>query len=425
MTITPTARYGDVFALPQVALTFGLSLIGRAAYALVLLPLLYAVTEATGSIALAGTAVALYGATASLLAPMRALAIDRHGARPVLAILILIFGMTLAALATASLSGGSGGVLIALAATAGAFAPPLGPTMRVAWGSLAPNEALLRKGLSLDAVVEELLYLAGPALAGLSLAIVAPGQALLVPAVLVILGGLTFIATPAVGAMRSQPSAHDDARTGRPLVFEARFVGLLLPALVAGGVSGTISLAVPVLLETHGGPTAAGIALGLFAGGSAIGGLLYGALTVPYSPARQLVTLATVLVAASSLLAVVSGAVAVAVVLAMAGLFFSPVMIIAYVAAHSAGGQHRQNAATTWVNTSHNVGASAGSALAGVLIQSAGVPLAVVTTTGVALVLLSTSAILAGSRPLSVAGGRRARPPLRQQAGSRAADPEL
>ncbi|HXH36165.1 MAG TPA: MFS transporter [Plantibacter sp.] len=395
MSSARTARYLDVLTLPHVPLTFGVAIIGRAAYALVLLPLLYAVSDATGSIALAGVAVALYGATASFLAPIRAWFIDRYGARRVLAALTVAFGGTITTLAIAALTSDSGSLLILLAGIAGAFAPPLGPTMRVAWGRLAPTGDLLRKGLSLDAVVEELLYLAGPAAAGFALVVVAPGAALFVPAALVIVGGLLFVATPTVGGMGARDRSVPSVDRGSSLLLRPRFVGLLLPVLVAGAVSGTISVAIPVVLAEYGGSAAAGIALGLFAGGSALGGLLFGALKVPGSPARQLVVLATLLLLASSSIVAVSGVAAVSVVLAAAGLFFSPVMIVAYVAAHVAGGEHQQNAATTWVNTGHNVGAAAGSALAGVLIQSIGTAGAIIAIGAGALGLLVASSALA------------------------------
>lgn len=74
-------------------------------------------------------------------------------------------------------------------------------------------------------------------------------------------------------------------------------------------------------------------------------------------------------------------------------------MIVAYVAAHTAGGEHRRNAATTWVNTSHNIGGAAGSAVAGVLIQSAGTPTAILAIGAAAAVLLATSALLARATP--------------------------
>ncbi|MBA8816826.1 putative MFS family arabinose efflux permease [Microbacterium halimionae] len=375
--------------------TFGAAVIGRAAYALVFLPLLYAVTDATGSIALGGAAVAVYGATASFLSPVRAWSIDRFGARPVLALLTILFGGALAAIATASLVGSGGATLIVLAGLAGTVAPPLGPTMRVAWGALTPSSAHLRKALSLDAVTEELLYLAGPALAGIALAFIAPGLALYVPAALVTVGGLWFVATSAVGDMSHRVLATDVHAKSRSLLLDRRFVGVLLPALVAGAISGTLSVAVPASLEGNGGPAAAGVALGLFAGGSALGGLLYGALKVPGSLARQLVVLSAGLLVASSFVAVVSDAVAVSIVLAIAGLFFSPVMIVAYVAAHAAGGERQQNAATTWVNTSHNLGGAAGSATAGILIQQGGVPTAIIGTAVVAVLIIALSGILA------------------------------
>lgn len=69
-------------------------------------------------------------------------------------------------------------------------------------------------------------------------------------------------------------------------------------------------------------------------------------------------------------------------------------MIVAYVAAHAAGGAHRQNSATTWVNTSHNLGGAAGSAMTGVLIQMSGIASAIGGTAIAALLLLTVSALL-------------------------------
>lgn len=394
MQSTRTARYIDVLRLPRVLGTFGAALIGRGAYALVFLPLFYAVTDVTGSVGLAGIAVGLYGAGASFLAPIRAWFIDHFGARRILAVLVVLFSATLAAIALSTFYRLDGGTLLVLATVAGAVAPPLGPTMRVAWGRLAPTSELLKKGLSFDAVVEELLYLGGPAATGLALAFIAPGVALLVPAALVLVGGLLFVTTRTVGDMGPQLPRDKRGTRERPLLLEPRFVAILIPTLVAGAISGSLSISVPVVVAGAGGPAAAGIALGLFAGGSAVGGLLYGALRVPGSPTRQLLALTAALVVVSSVMALAAGAVAVSVVLTAAGLFFSPVMIVAYFAAHQAGGEHRQNSATTWANTSHNVGAALGSALAGIMIQATTVPAAVLGIATGSVILLIASAVL-------------------------------
>lgn len=397
MPSTSEARYFDVLTLPRVPVTFGSALIGRAAYALVFLPLLYAVTDATGSIAQAGAAIALYGAGASFLAPARAWFIDRFGARRILTILVVLFATAISAVAVATLFSAGGILLLALSAVAGVVAPPLGPTMRVAWPSLVPEGELLKRAMSLDAVVEELLYLAGPAVAGVALTVASPGAVLLGPAVLVLVGGLLFVSTSAVGEMGTRTRAGTSGRGQRPLILERRFLAIVLPVLIAGGLSGAVGVAVPDILAGDGGATAAGVALGCFAGGSAIGGLIFGRLRLSASPFRQLAALTLLMASVLMGLAIFSGAVAVVVILVVAGLFFSPIMIVGYMTAGTMGGEHRQNSATTWVNTGHNLGSAAGSALIGVGLQLAGAPPAIVwSIAGAVLLLLVAGALNAG-----------------------------
>lgn len=398
MVSSPHSAYARVLALPGVRRTFLLSLVGRSAYALVFLPLFYAAHHAEPSIAFAGGVVATYGAGASFLAPARAWCIDRFGARRVLSALTVAFGSALAAIGLLSLASGPAWAFVALAAAAGAVAPALGPTMRVAWAALLLDEADLRKGLSLDAVVEELLYLAGPAVAGVALTVLAPGFALLMPAGLVMVGGLAFVASDAVQSMPSRVARlGPDGVKSRPLVLRARFVALLIPALVAGGISGMVSVTIPAAVADAGGPGVAGIALGLFAGGSAVGGLLYGALRAPGTSAAQMLALGAALVVTASLVALTDNGAWLSVILGLAGLFFSPVMIVAYLAAHNAANGLQQNAATTWVNTSHNVGSTLVIAAAGILIQQTSVPVSTVVIGVASLVVLAAGGVL-GSR---------------------------
>ncbi|MEP7766205.1 MFS transporter [Sanguibacter sp. 25GB23B1] len=394
MSSAPRGAYARVLSRPRVVTTFSLSMIGRSAYALVFLPLFYAAEQATSSIAFAGVAVAVYGAGATVLAPARAWLIDRFGARAMLTVLVLGFSASLSALAVSSLTASPGWVIVGLAGLAGAVAPPLGPTMRVAWGQLLPSADDRKAGLSLDAVVEELLYLAGPAVAGLLLVTLSPGHAMLVPAVLVAVGGLLFVSTSAVTQMVGEPRRTDAPLPGRPLVLQPGFAALLVPALVAGGMSGLVGVAVPAAGEVLGSTAMVGIALGVFAGGSAVGGLLYGALRVPGSPARQLPVLSGLLVLGVSCLAISDDGTVVTIVLGLAGLFFSPVMIVAYLAAPAAAGTRRQNAATTWVNTSHSLGATLVSAAAGFMIQRAGIPFTVLAVAGAALAMVLVSGLM-------------------------------
>jgi len=69
--------------------------------------------------------------------------------------------------------------------------------------------------------------------------------------------------------------------------------------------------------------------------------------------------LTALLVITSGAASLVSSPISLAVVLALTGIFLSPVMIVAYFAANAFGRPARQTESTTWVNTSHNVGAAA------------------------------------------------------------------
>ena len=320
-----------------------------------------------------------------------------------LSLLAVAFGGMLVALAIDAFAAWSGTTMVVIAGLAGAVAPPLGPAMRVAWSELAREPALLRKALSFDAVVEELLYLVGPAAAGFALVVLEPGLVLLVPAALVVVGTALFVISPAIGhAPRAravgQPASGRSVSRGTTLLGNTHFVALLLPALVAGLVSGNLTIAIPAAFPGAEGAAAAGIVLGLFAGGSAVGGLIFGALRVPGRARIQVVAIAVILVVLSSAIGLTGNAVWMTVTVVVAGVFFSPVMIVAYFAANDFGGDQRKTESTTWVNTSHNVGAAAGSALAGIVIHGAGVNASFLATGGIGVFLLAVAAVLAFRR---------------------------
>lgn len=92
---------------------------------------------------------------------------------------------------------------------------------------MTPTPAHLKKALSLDAVLEELLYLAGPALSGLLLAIIQPSTALLIPAALILVGTSLMMSSPAMAATPVDASSRDAASASR-LLTEPRFIALAL-----------------------------------------------------------------------------------------------------------------------------------------------------------------------------------------------------
>jgi len=396
---TPNPSYASILALPSVKFIFGSALAGRFAYALAGLPLLLSVQSATGSFGAAGLAMGVFGATVAFLAPLRARIIDRFGRRRTLPPFAIAFALGLLALAAGTSQTSSVLLCVFLSGVVGAVAPPLGPSMRVLWAQLTPTPAHLRKALSLDAVLEELLYLGGPALAGFLLLLISPSATLLIPAALVVFGALAMV-TPAAAKENIPAPSPRESPTGKParersLLSQGLFLTLLIPVLAAGLVVGAVYVVVPAALAGPGTEGAIGIVLAAFAAGSAIGGLLYARTRFTASPQLQLLMLATALAGGAAAIAVMAGsAVGLGVILLATGLFLSPIMIVGYFAASGFGGAHRQTMATTWVNTSHNLGAAAGSVVAGIVIEAAGPAESILATAALAAVLILASALI-------------------------------
>ncbi|WP_344940043.1 MFS transporter [Actinomadura miaoliensis] len=198
------ASYRAVLRTPLAGRTFIAALVGRLSYGTVFLSLVLACTQATGSYATAGGAIALFGLAGSLLSPVRARLIDRHGVRRALPPMAVAYALLLTLLAALTWRPGTPGSLLWLVAgLTGAFAPPLGPIMRALWSDLLADGALLQRAYSVDTVAEELLYVAGPLIAGMLAGLAHPSLGVAASAGLVTVGSL---------ALASSPAARSDAR---------------------------------------------------------------------------------------------------------------------------------------------------------------------------------------------------------------------
>jgi hypothetical protein len=84
---------------------------------------------------------------------------------------------------------------VGLAAVAGAVVPPLGASMRVLWLSLVGQGPRLQTAYALDAVLDELLFVAGPLLAGGLATLYRPAAGVLATGGLALAGTLGLVAS--------------------------------------------------------------------------------------------------------------------------------------------------------------------------------------------------------------------------------------
>ncbi|MFJ8541170.1 MFS transporter [Streptomyces sp. NPDC093586] len=378
---TPTERpsYAAVLRVPHARRTFAAALVGRLSYGTVSLALMLSLTRSTGSYAVAGTVMALFGATSVFLSPYRAALVDRHGPRRALLPMALLYAALLCALAAVcGYRGTPAAVLAVTAALAGACTPPLGPTMRAVWAGLLPDRRMLQRAYSLDGVAEELLFVSGPLLVGVVVGVAPPAVGVVLSALLVAVGTLAFVTSPAAGTLRpaagekdgSAPAGPEGAGQGR---------ALLQPVVVAAGVGVAVSavdLLVVAFAGQHGlgGGTVAWVLAALSAG-SAVGGLLNGAITWGASARARLPFLAAGIGLCLAAAGLAPGIGALVAAVACAGLFVAPALTTTYLIADESAAPGSRTRAGAWVNTAVNAGMSAGAAAVGLLVERLPLPI--------------------------------------------------
>ncbi|WP_330315878.1 MFS transporter [Streptomyces platensis] len=376
-----------VLLLPGALRAFLPALIGRSALAMGGLALLLAVQDSTGSYTQAGFATAVFGIANVLAAPWRARAVDRFGQRITLTTMASgqASGFIALALITEAESVSDIWFLV-LSAVVGLTAPPLGAAMRMVWASLTTAGDQRTKAFSIDAVCEELLFVGGPVIITAVIVASSPSIGLWVTAAAVSLGTAAMTSSASSGALRG--AGGSGAQGDRPLR-QPGFARVLVVLLGVGGVLGVAEIAAPAIAAEHDAVAASGWLLAAFAGGSALGGFLYGQLNLKSGIGKRLFALCVSMGLAAVFVSELDTLGLFAAGLALIGLFLAPSLITGYLIADAIVPDTSRTEASTWINTSVNLGASLASAAAGLVIDRSGAWLALLLVGAIALALAS------------------------------------
>ncbi|MEV4251367.1 MFS transporter [Streptosporangium canum] len=376
-----------VLLLPGALRAFLPALIGRSALAMGGLALLLAVQDRTGSYTQAGFATAAFGIANVIAAPWRARAVDRFGQR--IALTTMASGQTSGFIALALITEAEGVAdiwFLILSAVIGLASPPLGAAMRMIWASLTTAGDQRTKAFSIDAVCEELLFVAGPVIITAVIVASSPSTGLWVTAAAVSLGTAAMTSSASSGALRG--TGGGVARGDRPLR-QPGFARVLIVLLGVGGVLGVAEIAAPAAAAQHDAVSASGWLLAAFASGSALGGFLYGQLNLKAGIGKRLFALCVSMGLAAVLVSQLDTLGLFAAGLALVGLFLAPSLITGYLIADTIVPETSRTEASTWINTSVNLGASLASAAAGIVIDNSGAWLALLLVGAIALALAS------------------------------------
>ena len=382
--------YGPLLRTPGARPLVVSSLLARTAIAAIGLPIVFIAEDATGSFGVAGLALGAYWLGVAIGAPARGRLVDRRGARTTIPPLAVLTFVTLVAMPpVAELSAW---LLVPLGLVGGTAMPPLFAVTRGTWRRLlGEGSPLLERAYAFEAVSQEGVYLVGPLAAGLGIATIGPGLALVAAASLMLPSALVYA--------RLAPGAGGGDETPRTPI-RVRGVQVLFGGVLLSSLSfGVVEVSVPAFAAARGSDGSAGVLLALFAGGGMLGGLSYGARTWTRStPVGRFLTFSVLSVALYATLPLADSVAALGALLFVAGMPFTAGWVAQQRLLDGLVSSASDTEVLTWMTLGNGVGIAGGSAIGGAIVEASGTDAAFLGAT--AMIAAGVAVVVAGRRSL-------------------------
>lgn len=321
------------------------------------LAILLHVEQQTGSYGAAGLVLAATSVGQAVAGPVTSRWMGAWGMRRVLTLTlsVCVIAVLCLALLPLSLPG-----YMALGLIAGLSTPPVQSAVRTIYPKLV-NAKQLTPLFSLDASLQEIIWILAPVIITLVSTQVGTTQGLLLVAVFLIGGGSWFILSPEVGRVRIPRSRSALGKVVlKPPVLMATMIGFLL-------IGACSAVEVGVVATFEHGSLEAGLVLAVFAVGSLAGGLSFGHIPIgPWAMARRLtiVTVGLALTMVSLNVFWLGGT------LILAGIGIAPALAVLFAITTASVKFSETAEAFGWAGTGQLIGAAAGSAVAGFLVDA-------------------------------------------------------
>jgi MFS family permease len=393
-------QYLAVWRLPGAPLLLIGGLIARLGIGMTPLALLLLVHDSTGQYtwaAVAGSSFALAGAA---LSPVGGRLADRFGPTPILLVTAVIHPLALAVLLVVAAADLPLPILFAASAVAGATYPPMTAAVRGAWTALtgpATGRYHLRAtALAAETSLFEIVFVAGPVLVGLFVAVATPAAAIVAAAVVTLVGTAVVANGSAIRGFRPEP---DQVRTtGVGPLRDGGFRSLLVCVSGLGVAFGGMGVTIPAFanasVASH-ADSVGGLLLGIWGIGSALGGVWFGTRKIGAALSRQLAWLLTAVAVSIAVLAVMPTAIALGFALVLGGATIAPALTVETSLVGRIVPAGMMNEAYTWVVTVSITASAVGSSVAGMIVdRPGGVPWAFLTCA----VAVAVGAVVAAPR---------------------------
>ncbi|GAA2316226.1 MFS transporter [Nonomuraea roseoviolacea subsp. roseoviolacea] len=341
--------------------------VGRMPMSMLGIGIVLLVSGLTESYATAGAVAATTNLSFAVAAPMSGRLVDRFGQTRVIAPFASLNALALAALMLSAGLRLPEWTLYAAALLVGATSLSLGSMVRARWSALHGGSPRLHTAFAFESVVDEVIFVTGPALVTVLATEINPFAGLAV-ALVCMLGGSLALA----GQRSTQPPVQPVRGGGGTPILIPGVALLACVYLGLGAVFGSVDLITVAFAEEHGVKGAAGFLLAAFAGGSMVSGLWFGSRHWRISLRGRFLRALAVFVAGLTPLTFIGAPWVMAGFLFLAGLAISPTLITGFSLTERLVPPSLLTEGMAWISTSIGFGVALGAWAGGRLTESVG-----------------------------------------------------
>jgi MFS family permease len=412
MAVRLLGSYTDILSNPGTVAFSVAGWLGRVARSTAGIATVLLVAGAAQSYTLAGLVSGAIIVGIAVGGPLWSRAVDAFGQLAVLPAGLVASTLSAVALATVVLTDAPEWSWFVAAFLVGLTSIDMGSLARARWSNILSTPSQRHTALALESVNDELVFVIGPPVVTVLATAFGPVYGFATGIAVGILGGIALLllrstaprparATPDAGASRTSPAPH-----------RARLPGVVLGILPVyfgvGLVFGSVDLSAVSVSASAGQPATAGLVLAVLALGSVVAGIAFGPLSASWLAGRRLLVTGIAYALVIPWIVLIHDLGTLTVAIFLAGLVTTPVLISGISLIEARVDRRRLTEALSWPSVGLAVGVTAGSALAGALIDSGSAYSGLVVTatgavvTGIAGVVVG---LTGGREPVAAAAG--------------------
>jgi MFS family permease len=359
----------------------GFSLVARLPLGMTSLAVVLLVSR-HGAYSRAGLVVALYVTGTGIAGPILGRLVDRAGRTRVLPPFAVGEAVLLCVLA--ELSPQDTAALLVCALGAGLCTPPVTSSARALWPIILPASQV-PVVYALEATLQELAFIVGPALVAVIVSVSGPPEALVASAAALLVGVFAFSFHPTT---RSVAPTMDRSVRGRGSMRRMALpVPIVAAAMTVVAAFSFVELATVAFARSHHAPAAAGLVLAVWSAGSLVGGFWLGVrVSGSGVTGRKVAALMIILAVGTAIPAVSPSLWILAVLLFLGGIAIAPTFGALYSLTASHAPPERQTEAFGWLSSGFQAGIALGAITGGAIVQAAGSRIAYISSAGLVLV---------------------------------------